>query len=263
MDDDLKAVSHSLAEDTKKPAYTPKVSKPNRKSPRLTLLITGVAVVVAAGCYAGWKYIVNKPKVAVVIAPIVVQDTTPKVITDTPNDPLSETYTSPALSVGFKYPRTWKVSEANGGIRITSPQFTFQTAQVGDTVGNFHIYIRQGSRKVDGTYIGRGIAVKPSEKLVYTQPAPGQRADTLLSSFGFDSSDIFSFFLIAGNFQLNKGDSLGPNYGKEPDSYIVAGGYGTLTAVDDLAMSSVNLTYYATTNAYKQAVNIIGTLKLQ
>lgn len=170
---------------------------------------------------------------------------------------------SSALFIGFKYPKTWKVSEASGGIRIESPQFSYPAANLGTVTGLFRIYIRQGARTVDGKYIGDGLAIKPSEKLTYTQPAAGQRADTLISSFGSNSTSIFTFFLIAGNFQLNIGDTLGPNYGKEPDAVIVAGGYTTPTAADDLAMSSVALKYYATTNAYKQAMQIVASLQLK
>ena len=155
------------------------------------------------------------------------------------------------------------MSEANGGIRIESTAFTFPAKYQGETSGNFRIYIRQGARKVDGTYIGRGYAVKPSEKLTYTQPAVGQRTETLLSSFGYDTTDNFAYFLIAGNFQLALGDTLGPNYGTEADTYIITGGYTSPTAVDDLATIPVALTYYQTTKAYRQALIILGSLQLK
>ncbi len=205
----------------------------------------------------------NKPKNVAPAQTAVSQAATKTSGDDVPEAASTETYSSTALSVGFKYPKTWKVIEADGGIRVDSPQFSYPAANLGSVDGIFRVYIRQGARKVDGPYIGAGIAIKPSEKLVYTQPAVGQRTDTLLSSFGSNSTDIFTFFLIAGNFQLAIGDTLGPTYGTEPDTYLVMGGYTTRMATDDLAMNSVSVSYYNKTTAFKQALNIITSLQLK
>ena len=265
MDDDLKSASDSLNEPSETPAYRPSASKQPRRFPKKLFTTLFIILVLASGGFALWVFVLNKPdsgnneptKSAVTQAP----KTETK--DDVPDAAATETYNSTALSIGFKYPKTWKVSEAEGGIRVESPQFNYPAANLGNVDGMFRVYIRQGARKVDGKYIGAGLAIKPSEKLVYTQPAVGQRTDTLLSSFGADSTDIFTFFLIAGNFQLNKNDTLGPNYGSEPDAYIIAGGYTTTAATDDLAMNSVSLDYYSTTKAYKQALGIIGSLQLK
>jgi hypothetical protein len=180
---------------------------------------------------------------------------------DIPKAELDKEYISDSLGVTLKYPKAWKVSEANGGMRIESPLFAY-TYGGGDKSGNFRIYIRKGARDVDSKYIGRGTAIKPSEKINYASPEPGQRPDTLLTSFGLDTTDSFSFFLIAGNFNLNKNDTLGPNYGKEADTYIIAGGYSSSELTDDLATNSVSPETYDDTNAYKQAIEIIKSLKL-
>ncbi len=263
MDNDLKSASASLNEPSTSAAYHPSAPVAPRRSPK-GLLIALVAIIVLAGIGFGvWKFVLNKPKKATAPNPAVTQATTQTSGSDVPNVASTESYSSSALSVGFKYPKGWKVTEATGGIRIDSPAFSYPAANLGTVDGLFRVYIRQGARKVDGAYIGAGIAIKSSEKLTYAQPAIGQRADTLLSSFGSNSIDIFTFFLIAGNFQLNKGDTLGPNYGTEPDTYIVAGGYTTPQAVDDFAMNSVAITYYANTNAYKQAVAILASLQLK
>lgn len=261
MDEDLRSASQSMNNDVEKPAYAPQLVKKPHKSLKLPLIILGVLIVLAAAGFAGWNIFLNKP--ADTPVPSTPKAETPKVISDAPSAQATETYSSSALSVSFKYPKTWKISEATGGIRIESPDFTYRSISAGDIAGNFRVYIRQGSRNVDGVYIGKGIAIKTSDKLVYTQPAPGQRADTLLSFFGENGIDNFSFFLIAGNFQLALGDTLGPDYGKEPDTYIVAGGYSSTSAVDDLATIPVSTDYYATTNAYKQAVAIIASLQLK
>jgi hypothetical protein len=263
MDDDLKSASDAMTHEDKS-AYRPALKQHTKKSPKKLLIIIALVIVLAVGGLALWKFVLHKPKTTPTVTDTTTQKTeTTKTGEDVPDEPLSETYESKALSVGFKYPKSWKASEATGGIKIESPAFHYQAASTGSTDGLFRIYIRQGARTQDGPYIGAGVTIKPSEKLTYTEPAIGQRTDTWLSSFGSDSSDIFTFFLIAGNFQLQKGDILGPDYGKEADTYIVAGGYTVPTATDDLAMTSVALDYYATTNAYKQALAIIASLKLR
>ena len=262
MDDDLKSASDSLHQPSEQPAYRPSPTKNRRSFPKKTFISIAILIVVAGVGFAAKKFIHIPKKTAP--AQTAVTQAVPKTTgDDVPDVPASETYSSTALSVGFKYPKTWKTSEADGGIRIDSPQFTYPAANLGSVDGIFRIYIRQGARKADSRYVGAGTAIKPSEKLVYTKPAVGQRSDTLLSSFGNNSTDIFTYFLIAGNFQLAKGDTLGPNYGTEPDTYIVAGGYTSITAVDDLAMNSVALTYYDKTTAYKQAYGIISSLQLK
>jgi hypothetical protein len=263
MDEDLKSASASVAEQDK-PAYRPaNALKPRRKIPVKLLITLFILVLLAGSGFAVWKFMVSKPKAKPATQAPVTITQTEQIAEDVPDADSTETYNSEALSVSFKYPKHWKVTEADKGIRVESPEFTYPAVQQGSTQGIFRVYIRQGAREIDGKYIGDGVAIKPSEKLTYTQPAIGQRTETLLSSFGFNSTDIFSFFLIAGNFQLNTGDTLGPDYGKEADTYIVAGGYTTTTAIDELGMQSVAIDYYDTTNAYKQALAIIASVQLK
>ena len=262
MDDDLRSASDSANQISEQTAYKPSpVRAPKHKS-KWPFIVVIIFILLAGAGFVAWKYVLNKPK-STVPAATVSKPVEVETKSDVPDAQATETYNSTALSLALKYPKTWKVTAATGGIRIESPQFSYPAANLGSVDGLFRVYIRQGARKVDGTYIGDGLAIKPSEKLVYTQPVNDQRKDTLLSSFGNGSTDIFTFFMIAGNFQLNKGDTLGPDYGFEPDTYIVAGGYTTSTATDDLAMNSVALDYYSTTNAYKQALEIISSLQLK
>src|SRR3990167_2551097 len=169
-------------------------------------------------------------------------------------------------TVGFKvsYPDTWTLTKtADSGVRIVSQDFNYQMADSTEASGYFRIYIRTGARSVDGKYIGRGLTIKPSESLAYDEPLPDQRKTTFLSSFGLDNTNNFGFFMIAGNFELNKGDSLGPNYGKEPETFIVAGGYSDSSLEDDLATNSVPVVTYDQSNAYTQAIDIIKSLQLR
>lgn len=182
---------------------------------------------------------------------------------DVPDATSTKVYENGPMGIKLTYPDTWKALETTDkGVRIESPTFTYTSQDKGDVTGMFRIYIRKGARAVDGKVIGRGVAIRPSEKLVYTQPAPDQRKDTLLSLFGLDTKDNFGFFLIAGNFQLNIGDTLGPNYGNEPDAFIVGGGYSSADLTNDLDTHMVDISVISTSKAYAQAVEILKSLQL-
>ena len=164
----------------------------------------------------------------------------------------------------LKYPDNWTVTETtDNGLRIESPEFSYQTIDKGDVTGYFRIYIRKSARSSDGKYIGRGVALQPSEKLVYSQPTISQRKETSLTLFGLDTTDHFAYFLLTPNFQLNTGETMGPNYGKEIEAYIIGGGYSTKTLTDDLATYKVSKDGLTQKNSYKQAIEIIGSLKFQ
>ncbi len=166
--------------------------------------------------------------------------------------------------VEFTYPETWNVTENRDqqSIKVESPEFSY-TSITGTTIsGNFRIYIRQGARQQDSKYIGRGVASQPSEKLIYTAPASSQRPETNLSFFGLDGSNNFAYYMIAGNFSLQKDETLGPEYGTEPETYIIAGGYSSTELTDDLATNPVPLEYFSTTTDYKQSMDIIKSLKI-
>ena len=184
---------------------------------------------------------------------------------DVPNAPTNKQFENGYLGVKLTYPDNWTAIEPDNrdSVRLESPEFSYQSSAKGRINGNFRIYIRKGARDVDGKYIGRGVAIQPTEKLVYTAPTQGQRTETNLSHFGLDTPDNFAFFLIAGNFQLNKGDTLGPDYGKETETFIIAGGFSSPDLTEDLATNSVAVNVINSSNAYKQAINILKSLQLQ
>ena len=227
------------------------------------LVITAVGVTVLALGVGAWKLTSSKK------SPNSTANLEPGQNLHDSNSDVPETsdikqYENGFLGLNLAYPATWTLTEPENkdAVRLESPEFKYQTSTGEQTTGNFRIYVRKGAREADSKYIGRGLAIKPSEKITYSQPVAGQRTETLLSSFGLDSADNFAFFLIAGNFQLNTGESLGPTYGKEAETYIIAGGYSSKDLVDDLATNPVPTDYYSQTNAYKQAVDIIKSLQL-
>lgn len=174
----------------------------------------------------------------------------------------TETYENSPMRASITYPKNWKVTENDYGFTVTSPSFSFETTDKGVVKGAYTVYVRQGARAVDGKYIGAGVAIKPTETLTYTNPGAGQRTSTNFTQFGADTPDHFTYFMVTGDFNLQKGETLGPNYGKEASTFIIVGGYKADELKDDLAYSNVSLDYYKTTTAYKQAVEIVKSLKV-
>ena len=237
--------------------------KPGKWLKRLLLVLLILAITIGLGFAAGKLFGKRKEKPqAQTQAPSTSTPVAPKT-SDIPSVYGTKTFTSSSLGVELTYPTGWTATEVNGGVRIESPEFTYTNSSAMTVSGNFRVYIRKGARDVDSKYIGRGVAVKPSEKLVYASPTSVQRKETNLSFFGLDNADAFAFFLVAGNFTLNKGDTLGPNYGKEADTVLVTGGYSSKDLKDDFATNLVPLATFQDTNAYKQALDILKSLKLQ
>lgn len=246
-------------------ATPPDGKQPRFSKKRLLLVIIGLFILAGIGFAAA---IITEPKqnseAPAQSNQTNQQPTSNPVVDDVPSTTITKTHKSDFPRVEFTYPETWTVTEdkEQEGIRITSPEFNYMTINGGTVKGHFRIYIRQGARQVDSKYIGRGIAAQPSEPLIYTEPAPSQRTETNLSLFGLDTSDNFAFFMIAGNFNLQKDEALGPEYGREPDTYIIAGGYSSKELTEDLAMNQVSLEMFSQTNAYKQGLDILRSLKI-
>lgn len=240
-------------------------SKPRKRFPRF-ISIAVVIIFLALAGFLAWNFFMNggdQAEQTAVVEESQPEDTqTSDVSADVPPVTDTKTHTGDKPRVEVTYPTTWTVKTSEDGLRLVSPDFNYQDAEGNDISGNFRIYIRQGAREIDSQYIGRGFAASASEKLVYGDPAVGQREETNISFFGLDRSDNFGYFLIAGNFALEKGDTLGPNYGEEPTTYIITGGYSSNELEDDLATNPVSLDYYDQTSAYRQALEIIKSLKL-
>lgn len=238
---------------------------PLKRSKRWLLVFPAAVLIIALG-FAAWKQFGTKSP-----APQAINSTetnsgsnnTETTENDVPDATSTKEYSNGFLGLKLTQPDTWTTTEAENGVRIESPSFTYAAQDKGEVSGYFRIYIRKGARTVDGKYIGRGYAIQPSEKLTYANPAPGQRAETNLTLFGLDEPTNFAFFMIAGNYSLQKGDTLGPNYGKEAETYIIAGGFSEKALTDDLATNPVDPELLKTSNAYKQALEILKSLSLR
>jgi|GEM_PF-789264 hypothetical protein len=161
------------------------------------------------------------------------------------------------------HPTSWTLAEGEDDVSIQSPAFQLTTSD-GTQIDNasFKLYLRQGAREIDSTYIGQGVAAISSETLTYSNPALGQREDTNVSFFGNGTTNHISYLFVAGNFSLSPNDTLGPDFGQDPDTYIIAGGYTSPALEDDLAMHPISVSEFQDTNAYSQALDIIRSLSL-
>lgn len=250
-------------EESKPPQPAPTV--PRKRGFKKPLLIALVVLVVAGLGLAAWKVLSKKPKPTpqVTITQPSAPASAPKATSDIPSVTSTKDFTAQTLAVEFKYPSTWTPTEKDGGISVISPTFSYQTKTGGSVNGYFKVYIRNTARSIDSKYIGRAYAVQPTQKLTYANPNPNQRKDTYLSFFGYDDGSNFAYFMITGNFpNLKKGDTLGPNYGKEPGTYIIVGGYADATLKDDLQFNQMPPDSFSASNAYKQAVDILKSLRV-
>ncbi|HSX44836.1 MAG TPA: hypothetical protein VLF39_01830 [Candidatus Saccharimonadales bacterium] len=251
------------------PSTHPVNKSPRRFNPKILIIILLVIVGLAGVGFGAYKLMhKSKPKNTTPTSTSSNSTTTSQepTVTDVPTVTGTKDYKNTSLGVELTYPDGWQITvsdKASDGIKLESPTFNYETTDVGIVSGNFRVYIRAGARPVDSKYIGRGVAITSSQPLTYTSPLATQRKTTNLSLFGLDTPDQFAFFLIAGNFNLKKGDTLGPNYGKEPETILVTGGYSAKELKDDFQTNQVPLSSYSSTNAYKQAIDIVKSLKLQ
>lgn len=248
----------------------PRPVKKRRRFPvKKIFILTAFLIGLAAVAFGAWKFFGQKdPGVPAAQGARPAPESTPpesqanQVSEDTPAVKDTKTFKTDHPRVSFDYPSGWTVTEKDGGVRVESSTFKYATTEAGQVEGNFRVYIRQQARGSDSKYIGRGVAIQASEKLTYSQPVVGQLPETNLIRFGSDASDHFAYFFVAGNYSLQKNDTLGPDYGKEPETYIITGGYSSGDLADDMATHKVSLDSYAGTNAFKQALDIIKSLKL-
>ncbi|HYF96784.1 MAG TPA: hypothetical protein VD947_01960 [Patescibacteria group bacterium] len=232
---------------------------------RLVLAVIILAVITGA-LFAAWKLIPSKNDNPAQSSENQAQTKTPEdqdPESDIGDSRLSETYTSDFLRIDFKHPQSWKITEENSGLIIKSPTFKLQENTGAESLSYFKIYIKRGATEGDGKYLGRGYAVADSEKIAYADPLPGQRKDSYLTNFGLETPDNFAYFIVQGNFNLMKGDTLGPKFASEADSFLISGGFSTDEQKEGLSTKIVSQDSYSGYPAYSTAVEIIKSLQLK
>ncbi len=235
---------------------------PKRKRNLKKIIIPVVILIILVACaVAALKLLKKEP------APASQPDSSTTQTTNTeqsnvPSSSGTKTFTAETLAVEFNYPDNWVVTEKEGTITVKSPTFAYKSADAGTTNGYFRIYIRKSARDVDSKYIGRAVAIQPTEKITYTNPATSQRKQTELSYFAYDEPTNFAFMMITPGFNLQKSETLGAKYGKEAEAYIIVGGYSGDDNKDDLSFHSVALANITSADVVKQATEIFKSLKV-
>lgn len=251
-------------EDRHEPTPQFKTKKP-KKIPKKILFVLGLVLFAVAIGFAVWRLVPSKNETP---DSTQTEQTTEQAAQSNNSQglgdvSLTEEYKSDFLRISFKHPSSWTVNEVNDAIIVKSPDFKYKQNNGMEKDGFFKIYIKKGATDSDGKYLGRGYAVAPSEKITYSEPATGQRTETFLTDFGLDTPDNFAYFVVQGNFDLKKGDTLGPNFAKEIDAYLITGGFSSSDQTENLATNIMSLSEYKTNEAYITAIEIIKTLKLK
>lgn len=232
-----------------------------KKSPKGIIIVFVVIGVLAAAGVGGWLLFNNpEPETSPPTSPSAQSTTNDNDVPDASN---SETFTSSPYRITFQYPKTWTVNENNdNSLLIQSQDFTYKTLDGQSKNGNFRVYVNKPAATADSAIIAKGVATQASTKLMYTKPTPAQRTETNLSTFGLDSENNFAFLLITGNFALQKGDTLGLNFGKEAETILIGGGFSEPGLEPGMATNAVPLSDFQNTNAYKQAIAIIQSFEI-
>lgn len=255
-----------LPGENERPNESPKFkAKKNFKFPKKLFIGLLILIIVAGLAFAGWKLFADKEEVAQPQS----QQPTNQSQTDNSSDEglvsseLDKEYTNDFLRLSFKYPSSWTVNDVDDAITIKSPDIKYKQNNGMETTGYFKIYIKKGATQSDGEYLGKGYAVANSEKIAYSEPATGQRSETFLTDFGLETPDNFAYFIVQGNFDLKKGDTLGPSYAKEMDAYLISGGFSSSDQTENMATNIVSLDTYKSDEAYKVAIEIVKSLKIK
>lgn len=253
-----------MPKDTVQEQIPPVRSKVSKKILiRRLLILLAVLLLLAAAAFAAWKFVLNKKDNAQPAQNSSGQPAAEEETLDIGDTELSETYKNDFLRLEFKHPTDWKVTDAENVVLVKSPSFKVKEKSGNETIGYFKIYIKRGANDADGKYLAKGYAIEQSQKITYSSPAAGQRKDTYLTNFGLDTPDNFAYFVVQGNFNLAQGDTLGPKFAQEPDSFLITGGFANDELADGLATKVVAQNYFADNPAYLTAVEIVKTLQLK
>lgn len=227
------------------------------------LIITSILIIIfAAAGFAAWKFLLTDSN-QTADQPVSETESQNEAANGSSLSELTQEYTSDRLLIDFKYPTDWKVDENSGEIIVYS-----QEAEITDVSGEavsaeFRLLIKQGAEETDSEYLGHGFVIKKSKPIKYTDPAAGQRKKSFVTDFGLDSSDNFAYFIVQGNFELEKDETLGPDFAKEADAILISGGFYSKDSKGKTKLVSLDPETYQLDEAYLSAIEIVKTLRLR
>jgi cytoskeletal protein RodZ len=99
-------------------------------------------------------------------------------------------YDSSNFSLGFNYPKGWKLSDeaGSGKLTVTSTSMQLKAANGQNVTGQAVLLMRDTTQPLNEFAKGNATAVADSQKISYTKPTQTQRADTYISFINYASS---------------------------------------------------------------------------
>lgn len=227
------------------------------------LIAATILIIIGAGGFALWKFVLADNQPSDQSTPIASEEQSEEANDDKPANVLSQEYSSDSLMIDIKHPANWKVDESSGEIIVYSPAQEVEDASGESLASEFRVLIKQGAGEPDSEYLGRGFAISKSEPIKYTDPASSQREESFLTNFGLDSPAYFSYFVVQGNFNLKKDETLGKDFASGADEILVSGGFYSKDSEDKTQLVSLDPDKFQANETYKTAIEIVKTLRLR
>ncbi len=175
-----------------------------------------------------------------------------------------ETYKSTTLNIEIAHRKDWTLKEdaEKKLITLTSPKFTFQTANESKK-DVFTLKFGMGASKEAQKNISSAKAVRDSLLIAYDAPTESQRYYTNISYLGpaEENSSLFSFFIVSGSIALKADNPVAGSIVINSGDFLIAGGFGA-DAQNQLSFTQVPATELEQYSAYEQAVAIVKSLKV-
>jgi len=167
-----------------------------RKWQAIAISLIVILILVAAG---GAWYIKHKDKTQkqAKTTTTAVQQPTTKISSQT------KSYSSPNFYLSLNYPNDWVLTDSGGGVMtIVSPAISLTNSSGQAVKGQITVTFRNSSQALPEFDKGNAVATLDSQKIAYTNPTQGQRANTYVSFLtyaGSTSSGIDEIFITSDN----------------------------------------------------------------
>lgn len=176
------------------------VRKEKGKRRKKSIFIVIALVLVAGGAAA---YFLTKPKKTAEMTQAPAQTTQApeaELVTSTEN------FVSPSFRLSFDHPTNWKVDEipasadTSAEIVVRSPTIKLKDAEGKEVSAQVMLRIRPKSNKLTDIAEGANIvALRPSEKISYSQPSSQQRGETFLTYLQHTGAGLDAVYITGDN----------------------------------------------------------------
>lgn len=123
----------------------------------------------------------------------------------------TKSYDSDNFMLSLKYPQSWMLDDTADKLTILSNSMEIESATGAKTTSAVLVTIRHKQAELAEFKQGNAVAVLESQKINYSEPAPGQRDSTYISFLQYASSNIkgaLDAIYITGNSGYQKGQYI-------------------------------------------------------